>query len=121
MSTLVTQNLKDATTDKSVDMSNITDGTAKVWANFNGTGTIAIRDSFNSSSLTDNGTGDYSVNLTNNMSDVNYGIQVSTNQAACYVANADPGAGTFRFTVANTSFVASDANYNHGLVHGDLA
>ena len=45
---------------------------AKAWVNFNGTGTIAIRDSLNVSSLTDNGTGVYSVSLTNSFSAVNY-------------------------------------------------
>jgi len=45
---------------------------AKAWVNFDGTGTIAINDDFNVSSLTDNGVGDYDVNLTNNMNDANY-------------------------------------------------
>lgn len=47
---------------------------AKVWVNFNGTGTIAIRDDFNVTSLTDHGTGDYSANYTNSMSDTNYSV-----------------------------------------------
>lgn len=38
---------------------------AKAWINFNGTGTIAIRDSFNVSSITDNGTGDTTITLAN--------------------------------------------------------
>jgi hypothetical protein len=46
--------------------------TAKAWVNFNGTGTVAIRASGNVSSITDNGTGDYTVNFTNAMSDANY-------------------------------------------------
>ena len=44
----------------------------KAWVNFNGTGTVAIRTSYNVSSITDNGTGDYTVNFTNAMSDANY-------------------------------------------------
>lgn len=47
---------------------------AKAWVNFNGTGTVAIRDSFNVSSITDQGTGDYIVNLSANMSNANYSI-----------------------------------------------
>jgi len=46
--------------------------TLKAWVNFNGTGTVAIRASLNVSSITDNGTGDYTVNFTNAMSDANY-------------------------------------------------
>jgi hypothetical protein len=48
----------------------------KAWVNFNGTGTVAIRDSFNVSSITDNGTGDYTVNFTIAMSSVNYAASV---------------------------------------------
>tara|TARA_B100001059_G_C17737647_1_gene529757 strand:- start:666 stop:1052 length:387 start_codon:yes stop_codon:yes gene_type:complete len=38
---------------------------AKAWVNFNGTGTVAIRTSFNVSSITDLATGRYQVNFTN--------------------------------------------------------
>ncbi len=46
--------------------------TAKAWVNFNGTGTVAIRNSGNVSSLTDNGVGAYSSNFASVMPDVNY-------------------------------------------------
>ena len=49
---------------------------AKAWINFNGTGTIATRDSFNLSSLSDIGTGEYSVTITSAMSDTNYAVMV---------------------------------------------
>ena len=45
-------------------------GLAKAWARIDGTGTAAVDDSFNCASLTDNGTGDYSVAITNDMSSV---------------------------------------------------
>ena len=44
----------------------------RAWVNFDGTGTVAIRASFNVSSITDNGTGDYTVNFTTAMPDANY-------------------------------------------------
>lgn len=44
----------------------------RAWVNFNGTGTVAIRASFNVSSITDNGTGQYIVNFTNALPDANY-------------------------------------------------
>ena len=47
-------------------------GLAKVWLNFNGTGTIAVRDSNNVASLSDGGSGTYTVNTTNALSNVNY-------------------------------------------------
>ena len=54
--------------------SNATAYGVRAWVNFNGTGTVAIRDSGNVSSITDNGTGDYTINFTNNMPDVNYAV-----------------------------------------------
>ena len=47
-------------------------GLCKAWVNFNGTGTVAIRASYNVSSITDNGTGDYTVNFTTALADANY-------------------------------------------------
>jgi len=44
----------------------------RAWVNFDGTGTVAIRASGNVSSITDNGTGDYTVNFTTAMPDANY-------------------------------------------------
>jgi len=44
----------------------------RAWVNFNGTGTVAIRASFNVSSITDNGVGDYTVNFTTALADANY-------------------------------------------------
>jgi hypothetical protein len=46
----------------------------KAWVNFNGTGTVAIRASYNVSSITDNGTGDYTVNFTSALADANYAV-----------------------------------------------
>ncbi len=46
----------------------------KAWVNFNGTGTVAIRASYNVSSITDNGTGDYTVNFTTALADANYSV-----------------------------------------------
>jgi hypothetical protein len=50
---------------------------ARAWVNFDGTGTVAIRASGNVSSITDNGTGDYTVNFTTAMPDVNYSTGIS--------------------------------------------
>jgi hypothetical protein len=54
---------------------------AAAWVNFNGTGTVAIRASFNVSSITDNGTGDYTVNFTNALADANYAAVVGVGNA----------------------------------------
>ena len=75
---------------------------ARAWVNFNGTGTVAIRASGNVSSITDNGTGDYTVNFTTAMADANYsGIWSSTG------INAYPalGIGDITSTWVTTTFI----------------
>ena len=108
---------------------NTVQGLAKAWVNFDGTGTIAARDSFNVSSLTDDGTGLYSVNFNNNFSDGKY-AGVGT------VGNADasnPGAlkgCAIGHTASNLSAIESSntssaANADDDQIstnyHGDLA
>jgi hypothetical protein len=50
----------------------------RAWVNFNGTGTVAIRASGNVTSITDNGSGDYTVNFTTAMPDANYSALTTT-------------------------------------------
>jgi hypothetical protein len=54
----------------------------RAWVNFNGTGTVAIRASANVSSITDNGTGDYTVNFTNALPDANYAVLGTSQQGS---------------------------------------
>jgi hypothetical protein len=64
----------------------------KAWVNFNGTGTIAIRASGNVSSITDNGTGYYTVNFTTAMPDANYAVSQSTSGGQDGSPSFDDGA-----------------------------
>jgi hypothetical protein len=57
-------------------------GIAKAWVNFDGTGTVAIRDSFNVSSITDNGTGNYTVNFTTALPNSNYSVAGSSSTSS---------------------------------------
>jgi hypothetical protein len=60
----------------------------RAWVNFNGTGTVAIRASGNVSSITDNGTGDYTVNFATALTDVNYaGVSGLTSDGSTGTAN----------------------------------
>ena len=61
----------------------------RAWVNFDGTGTPAIRASGNVSSITDNGTGDYTINFTTAMPDANYSVVASGRGDA----NVSRGAG----------------------------
>lgn len=62
--------------------------TNKVWVNFNGTGTVSIRASFNVTSITDNGVGDYTVNITSALADANYAAVGSSGVFAAYGTGA---------------------------------
>ena len=70
MSMLNVSNITDGTT--TVGTSYVVNGAAKVWVNFTGTGTVAIDDSLNTSSITDNSTGRYEANPINNFANANY-------------------------------------------------
>jgi hypothetical protein len=72
MSTLKINTLSNLAGSQSTPVENAINGSAKAWVNFNGTGTVAIRGSYNVSSITDLGSGYYRVNFTNAMPDVNY-------------------------------------------------
>ena len=76
---------------------------AKVWVNFNGEGTLSLRDNYNVSSVTDNGTGDYTINYSNAMSNANYCVvglsgdeAVNANQGVIFGANASLSTGNCR-------------------------
>ena len=83
--------------------------TCKAWVNFNGTGTVAIRDSFNVSSLTDHETGQIGVNFTTAMSNSTYVVSVMG--GAMYGGNAacfDRSTTTFKaVTSSGTAYVDS--------------
>lgn len=68
-------------------------GLAKAWVNFNGTGTVAIRDSFNVSSVTDSDVGVYQVNFTTALADANYAAMASASDNAL-ICGISPGRDT---------------------------
>ena len=104
-------------------------GLAKAWNNFNGTGTVAIRESFNVSSLTDNATAEQSSNLTNSMSNANYaGGGTSSGIAGTAYANLSRSlfysttTSVFSTGTTYTSTGASiDIEFSLFAIQGDLA
>lgn len=70
--TLTIGTLSDGT--NSTSATNCIQGSAKAWVNFNGTGTVAINASYNVSSITDVGVGQYTINYTNSFADANYAV-----------------------------------------------
>ena len=78
----------------------------RAWVNFNGTGTVAIRASLNVSSITDGGTGIYTVNFTTALVDANYsasGLAGSPAVTNGYVILNTPTASGFPMATLNTS------------------
>lgn len=81
MSTLKVTNIQDTAGGNSSTSAQIYSGRAKAWIKFNGVGTVSIYSSFNVSSLTDNGTGDYSMNFSTAMPDANYCVVSSGSES----------------------------------------
>jgi len=91
----------------------------KAWVNFNGTGTVAIRASYNVSSITDHGTGDYTINFTTALVDANYAVTVATTATGAggpvitiNASAAVPTASAVRLLMGDTSAV-KDVAYNN--------
>ena len=98
----------------SVNPSTNVDGinySCRAWVNFNGTGTVAIRASGNVTSITDNGTGDYTVNFTTAMTDANYAVVTSGNRSAAFLTaiNDTRGAPTASLVYIFTAVSAGTA------------
>ena len=112
---------------------NTVQGLAKEWVNFDGTGTVAIRDSTNVSSITDNGTGSYRIVMTTAMGNTDYANCTNT------ITTIDTTAQAFTITSVNNistteinvatrrednnapSFSATDSEVNMVSTFGDLA
>lgn len=105
---------------------NLVQGVVKAWINLNGTGTIATRDSFNSSSITDNGTGEYIDNFTNAMANTTY---AASGESGTLAANNE---NMFVCTFGRSTTGARGSNMSDGgsaadrdlyciMVVGDLA
>ena len=91
---------------------------SRAWVNFNGS-TGVIRASFNVTSITKNGTGDYTVNMTNSLPDANYSVSGlcggTANVGFIWLADQITARTTslFRFyTLSNTTAVADPAQVN---------
>ncbi len=134
MSTLKTNTLTGTTSAGSIVVTgeggstttNLQQGLAKVWANFDGTGTPTFRDSLNAASITDNGTGDQTVNFTNNMNNDDFSRVTAAGENATTGGNRVsglrlPSTSSYRIITMNTSATDVDCQDNCSTVHGDLA
>ena len=120
--------LTDASSNNSIATSFVAGGSAKAYASINGQGTAATRGTFNMSSLTDNGTGNYTLGITSDMANTNYTGQLSSgdhsgaddNFSRQYIYSLNTG-NVSALVAAVSSGSLYDATYFGFTIHGDLA
>ena len=132
MSTILVNTLTGTSTAGSIAVTgegnstttNLQQGLAKQWVRFDGTG-LTVEDSFNTSSVTDNGTGDYSPVLTSSMSSENYSPLYTSSQYHELMGNNGGTTGTlasgYKINIRNSSNSAADTGRVSSAVFGDLA
>ena len=97
-------------------------GVAAAWVNFNGTGTVAIRDSQNVSGLVDNSTANYDVNFSNNLNNANYCSTSASRNRATGSSQSGNAVSSKQIQMYETvSGSASDVDNVNLTIHGDLA
>ena len=102
------------------------EGVCKAWVNFNGTGTVAINDDYNVSSVTDDGPGDYTVNFVTAMANTNY-VVIATSGGGTgaganpivHVDTASVAVGSFSIWVAVSTASPSDRDMISVVIFGD--
>ena len=116
-------------TAKSLDTDYVVNGSAKAWVNFNGTGTVAARDSLNISSLNDDGVGLHDTNFTNSFGNTNY----SCVSQCSYIDAASNNVSMNMFETVGLSTSSApyisqiggggneDRSHHFSVNHGDLA
>ena len=121
MSQITVENIKRSTETASRS----TRGVAAAWVNFNGTGTVAIRDSMNVASLTDFGTGQYAPNFSNVAATANYSSPVSSGGTVYTIVSdlayqSNKSAASCRFAHYENGSVVDQESMTM-TIHGDLA
>jgi len=108
----------------SVTTDYVVNGSAKAWVNFNGTGTIAARDSLNVSGLVDNGTGDYTSSWSSTLANANYSALYGAGVTGVISAQErlhTIATGSYRIEMNEDNSAAADSSYVMLGIHGDLA
>jgi hypothetical protein len=116
----------DVTGEGNSTTTNLQQGLAKAWIHFQGTSTSAINDSFNISALTDNGTGNYTITIANDMVNVSYSSPCAASDSG--ITNSDTmvnpytwATGSVSIGTNNSSGTLSDRSDTNITVNGDLA
>tara|TARA_B100001939_G_C16608386_1_gene474021 strand:- start:33 stop:449 length:417 start_codon:yes stop_codon:yes gene_type:complete len=138
MSNILVQNIKHTnnTTSMSIDTSgqvsvrgegsatttNLQQGLAKAWCQFNGNdSSVDFADSFNMSGITDNGTGDFTVSFANDMANATYANSVECTFFSHVYDSANTATGSVRIATTDASGTKSNRTITSYLNAGDLA
>ena len=109
-------------TAKSLDTDYVVNGVNKIWVDLDGTGTIAIDDSLNCTSATDNNTGNYTVTFTNSMNSATYsGAAMGANRRVVIFQSRAAGNTNVYTQDHNDSTNEADSDPTCFLICGDLA
>jgi len=134
-SELRVDNLKGSTTGGSINVlgegtsatTNLQQGLVKVWANLKGTDTFGLRDSFNVSSATDNGSGDHTITINNDMANNDYSVtasqggNTSNNDVRMPTNSGDFATGSYQYNTLLVGSSINDSVHSCTQVAGDLA
>ena len=126
--TIVADTLTHSTAG-SIATNYVVEGSAKAWVNFNTNTSTTVYDSFNTASLTDNGTGNTTQTFTNAMGNANFASTGSCIHGA--LSNWDsnlaipqqtsPTTTSVRSQMSNSALAVADGPYVSHIIHGDLA
>ena len=118
----------DVTGEGNSTTTNLQQGLCKFWANFDGTDTSTIRDSFNLGTITDNGTGDYTTSFTNPMSGIGTVHTANCNSGSGHIAlsynlaqNKVDSCRTYILEESGSSPSVTDTSLVMTQILGDLA
>lgn len=117
--------LKDAAGSNSVGMSYVANGSAKAWCHFDAAATLTDRNSLNTSSLTDNGTGDHTITFSSAFANIYLALSGGGDHDGDIVSRRDSSYATTttteRFCLATSGGSLVDRDRANVLFHGDLA
>ena len=121
--TIVADTLTHSTAG-SIATNYVVDGSAKAWGHFEGSDTV-LDDSFNTTSITDNGVGNYTVTIANNLNNANYSLSIGADwdvvsSNTCHGSSNSMATGSFVIRIRNGGSNVDLDNTTYNVV-GDLA
>jgi hypothetical protein len=104
---------------------NLQQGLAKCWIDYTTASSFVVNDSFNVASITDQGAGDATINISTDMASANYSVTSSTlgglTNGTKIFQNGAKAAGTYRQISTQADGTAGDIGSSYATIHGDLA